>query len=97
MALLDDIKKALRVTHTALDSEITDLIEEARQDLIQSGVSSSKANDVTDSLIKRAIRTYCRANFITDIDQAERFQESYNMLKIHLALSGDYTEGDVIA
>ena len=38
MAMLDDVKIALRVSHTALNSEITDLIAAARQDLILSGI-----------------------------------------------------------
>jgi hypothetical protein len=32
MAMLADVKVALRITHTALDTEITDLIAAARQD-----------------------------------------------------------------
>ncbi len=31
-----------------------------------------------------------KANFIADAKESERFQESYKMLKIHLALAGDY-------
>lgn len=88
--MLVDIKKALRVSHNALDDEITDLIEAARHDLMLSGVSSTKANDVADPLIKRAIKTYCKAEFISEVKEAERFQQSYNMLKTHLTLAGDY-------
>lgn len=49
-----------------------------------------KANDDTDPLIKRAIITYVKANFISDAKEAERFLASYNMLKNHLTLAGDY-------
>ncbi|MCC2429872.1 head-tail connector protein [Bacillus paranthracis] len=87
---LDDIKIALRVSHNALDSDISDLIEEARHDLMLSGVSSKKANDDTDPLIKRAIKTYCKAEFTSDARESERFKTSYNMLKNHLTLAGDY-------
>lgn len=90
MLLLDDVKLALRVTNNALDSEITDLIAAARQDLILSGISSERANSDTDTLIKRAIISYCKANFGYDNPEADRFQQSYLMLKIHLALAGDY-------
>lgn len=88
--LLDDIKTTLRVSHNALDNDISDLIEEARHDLMLSGVSSKKANEDTDPLIKRAIKTYCKAEFTSDAREAERFKTSYNMLKNHLTLAGDY-------
>ncbi|PDY48450.1 head-tail connector protein [Bacillus pseudomycoides] len=88
--MLDVVKKSLRISHNALDDEISDLIEAARHDLMLSGVSSEKANVDTDQLIKRAIITYVKANFIPDAKEAERFQLSYNMLRNHLTLAGDY-------
>lgn len=94
--MLNAIKIALRISHTAFDGEITDLIEAARQDLILSGVSSIKANDDTDQLIKRAVSTYVKANFGFDNPDAVRLQESYTMLKQHLALAGDYKEVPVV-
>ncbi|PHE70875.1 head-tail connector protein [Bacillus wiedmannii] len=88
--MLEIVKRALRVSHNALDDEIDDLIEAARTDLKLSGVSGFKSNDDTDPLIKRAIIMYTKANFIADVKEAERFQLSYNMLKNHLTLAGDY-------
>ena len=88
--MLDAVKIALRITHNALDNEILDLIESGRYDLKLSGVSGFKSNDDTDPLIKRAIIMYAKANFIADAKEAERFQLSYNMLKNHLTLAGDY-------
>ena len=88
--MLTEVKMALRVSHSVLDGEINDLIEAARHDLMLSGVSVLKAKDDTDPLIKRAIITYTKANFITDDAAAERFLKSYNMLKNHLTLAGDY-------
>jgi uncharacterized phage protein (predicted DNA packaging) len=88
--MLETVKKALRVSHDALDDEISDLIEAARYDLKLSGVSGFKSNDDTDPLIKRTIITYTKANFIPDAKESERFQLSYNMLKNHLTLAGDY-------
>jgi uncharacterized phage protein (predicted DNA packaging) len=90
--LLDDVKQVLRISHTALDTEVQDLIDAARLDLIQSGIAAEKANDDTDPLIKRAIMTYCKSSFGYDNPEADRFQQSYDMLKIHLALAGDYHE-----
>jgi uncharacterized phage protein (predicted DNA packaging) len=88
--MLNDIKIALRISHEALDTELLDLIEAARHDLTLSGVSSVKVKDETDPLIKRAIITYCKANFGYDNPDAVRFQESYNSLKQHLSIAGDY-------
>ncbi|PEP90925.1 head-tail connector protein [Bacillus toyonensis] len=88
--MLESVKVALRITHSRLDNEIIDVMEAARHDLMLSGVSRLKINDDTDPLIKRAIITYTKANFIPDVKEAERFQLSYNMLKNHLTLAGDY-------
>lgn len=94
MALLDDVKQALRISidNTIFDTEVNDLIGAARLDLIQSGVSADKVNLDTDPLIKRAIIVYCKANFGYDNPEADRFQKSYDMLKQHLSLAGDYRE-----
>ena len=90
MALIDDVKLALRVTSIDFDTEIQDLIDSAKADLQLSGVVKL---DETDPLIKRAITTYCKANFGYDNPEADRFQRSYDLLKMHLALSADYTGG----
>lgn len=91
MAMLDDVKLALRVSHSALNGEITDLIAAARQDLILSGILPAKANSDTDSLIKRAVVTYVKAHFGWDNPDHERLLSAYGQLKLHLTLAGDYT------
>jgi uncharacterized phage protein (predicted DNA packaging) len=90
MAILDDVKKALRISGNVLDTEVQDLIDAAEADLQLSGVHSSKIAD-SDPLIKRAITVYCKAHFGWDNPEAERFAQSYIMLKQHLALSIEYT------
>ena len=87
---LDDMKTALRITNTAYDIEIADLISSARSDLILSGVTDTKANSDVDALIKRAISVYVKANFGWANVDAERLQKSYDMLKNHISLSLDY-------
>jgi uncharacterized phage protein (predicted DNA packaging) len=97
--LLDSIKKSLRITHGALNDEIEDVIDAARSDLKLSGISSVKADAETDidPLIKRAITVYVKANFGSDNPDADRLQKSYDLLKNHLTLAGDYIgTGDVI-
>lgn len=87
--MLEKVKKALRIASltTAFDDEIDDLIEEAKADLRLAGVFFT---DETDPLIERAVKTYCKANFGFDNPDADRFQKSYDMLKQHLSLAGDY-------
>ncbi len=87
--MLQKIKDALRVSGSALDIEIQDLIEAAQADLRLSGITKGE----TDPLIIRAITIYCKAHFgYEEPAQAELFMKSYNALKVHLALSREYTE-----
>jgi uncharacterized phage protein (predicted DNA packaging) len=76
----------------AFDTEVQDLIDAARQDLKLAGISSVKADaeDDIDPLIKRAITTYAKANFGYDNPDADRLKDSYESLKNHMSLSGDY-------
>ena len=90
MAMLDDVKLALRVDGNDLDSELQSLIDAARADLKLAGVSAEKADSDDDPLIRRAIITYCRAHFDVDDWVFERLLQSYDMLKAHLSLAEDY-------
>lgn len=89
MDILSDVRLNLRVNNTALDIEIQDLIDAAKADLALSGIHPNKIVD-TDPLIKRAIIVYCKAHFGWNNPDADRLQRSYEMLKEHLALAGDY-------
>ena len=91
MAILDDVKVALRIAATTnnFDTEIQDLINAAIADLKMAGVVADKAVD-SDALIKRAIVTYCKSHFGYDNPDASRFWQSYESLKSHLVLAGDY-------
>lgn len=87
--MLEDVKLSLRISTNDFDAEIQDLIDAAKMDLELSGVNNLVD---TDSLIKRAVTLYCKANFGYDNPDAKRFMDSYVMLKTHLTLSSDYTE-----
>ena len=69
---LAKIKRAVRVVSTASDitTELTDLIEECRADLVQLGVLSTKANDETDVLVLGAVRSFVRWKFAQDEKEA---------------------------
>lgn len=85
--MLENIKLALRIKTNAFDLEINGLIESAKLDLSISGVFKV---DESDPLIAQAIKTYCKANFGLDNTDSEKYQKSYDMLKQHLSLCGDY-------
>lgn len=88
MALINDVKMALRVTTTAFDSEITDLIDAAVADL---GIAGVEAIDTADALVKRAVITYCRANFGSP-EEYERLKASYDEQKAQLGMATGYTD-----
>ena len=88
---LVSIKAALRIGSTtdAYDNEIDDLINAAKIDLARVGVLEVKL-DGADSLVRKAITAYCKANFGWNNPDAERLQAAYEQLKKDLSLSADY-------
>jgi uncharacterized phage protein (predicted DNA packaging) len=94
--MLEEIKRTLRINTSFYDQEILDLIDGAKLDLVISGITAIKANDELDPLIKRAITTYCKANFGWNNPDADRLGQSYSMLKIHLSLCSEYNGGDAV-
>jgi uncharacterized phage protein (predicted DNA packaging) len=95
MALIDDVKLALRISSSAFNTEVTDLIASARSDLKLSGVLPSIANATNpDPLIKRFITVYVKAHFGMDNPDSDKLMHAASMLKAHLTLSQEYTESD---
>lgn len=88
--MLEKVKLSLRIKSDAFNVEILEMIEAAKLDLSISGIK--KINE-DDPLIQQAIKTYCKSNFGLDNKDSEKYQKSYNMLKEHLALCGDYNVG----
>ncbi|RSL32664.1 DNA-packaging protein [Salibacterium salarium] len=87
--MLESVKKALRISNNVFDDEVQGLIDAAKMDLEQSGVDPEVINE-DDPLIKRAVTVYCKAEFGYDNPDAGRFRDSYESLKNHLSLAGDY-------
>ena len=88
MAVLDDVKLALRVTTNAFDSELLDLIIAAQNDLGVAGVTETTTDD---PLVKRAVVTYCRVHFGTP-DDYERMKRSYDEQKAQLSTHTGHTD-----
>lgn len=74
MALLDDVKTALRISHNALDTDIAQTIIIAQQELLRSGVVNI---DTTEPLIAEAIKTYCLEKYSDDNNTADRYGKSF--------------------
>lgn len=91
----EEVKSALRVDGSELDYEIQSLIDAAVADLILAGVDATKAQAMTDPLIRRAVIVYCQANFDYADKSADRLTKSYEMLKAHLSLAADYRAAEV--
>lgn len=89
--LLNDVKKALRISSSHFDDELMTLIESARLDMIQSGISFDKAHS-DDFLIKQTIVFYCKGHFGYDNPDANRFMAAYHSNLNKLSFVGDYRE-----
>ena len=88
--MLDAVKKACRVTAAAYDDELTDLIAAAKADLTLAGVAQERADDETDPLIRRAVKTFCRMNFGAP-ENYEKLKASYDEQKAQLQGASGYT------
>ena len=86
--LLEKVKLALRITTTAFDGEITDLIAAALADL---GIAGVLIEYEMEPLIIRAVTTYCRANFGQPEDY-ERMKAAYDEQKAQLRTATGYTD-----
>lgn len=85
MALLDDIKLALRVTTDALDPEVEMLVSSALTDMERAGVNPALLavdgkGDLPNGMVKNAVTTWCKANFGYDNAEAGRFEAVYDRL-----------------
>ena len=93
--LKEKVKLALRITTTAFDSEIDDLINAALLDLGIAGVydvtnSAPFSDATTDALVIRAVVTYCKVNF-GEPDEYDRLKASYDEQKAQLQTATGYT------
>lgn len=86
--MIEKVKLALRITTTAFDSEIEDLISAALADLGIAGVENAVE---TDPLIVRAVITYCKANF-GESDEYDRLKAAYDEQKAQFQMATGYTD-----
>ena len=89
MTFLADVKKVLRISSSAFDTEINNLISAAEEDLKIFSIVPEKVVD-TDPLVRNAIITYVKAQFGWDNPDAEKLMTSYESQKSALALVRKY-------
>lgn len=93
MALLNDVKMALRVTTEAYDTELTELINSAKKDLGIAGVEIPE----NDAVVNTAIKTYCKINFGTpNPANWEYLKKSYDEQKAQLSTSSTYSDFSMV-
>lgn len=85
--MLDKVKLALRISTTAYDEELTDLIAAAKIDL---GIAGVVIPAEIDEIIVRAIITYCKMNF-GNPENFELLKKSYDEQKAQLTTATGYT------
>ena len=91
--LLEKAKLALRITTSAYDTEIQDLIDAAQLDLGIAGVVLLPS--ALDALCQRAILTYVRLNFGSPPDY-DRLKASYDEQKGQLRIATGYTDWEAV-
>mgnify|MGYP006988877643 CR=1 FL=1 len=87
MVTIDQVKMALRITASAFDAEINDLIEAAKADLNIAGVVLPSN---LDAICTRAVITYCKMHF-GEPDEYGRLKDSYDEQKAQLSMASGYT------
>ena len=87
MAMIDDVRLALRITTTAFDNELTVLIGAAKLDL---GIAGVTLPAELDDICKTAIITYCKIHF-GQPDDYDRLKASYDEQKAQLSMATGYT------
>lgn len=87
--MLAKVKLALRVTTTAYDNDLNDLINAAKIDL---GIAGVVLPTTLDAVCERAIITYCKLHFLGLSDNEwDRLKASYDEQKAQLTTATGYT------
>lgn len=85
--IIAKVKTDLRISHTALDTDLSDIIDACAADLRIVGVQVAEPPDKT---ILAAIKLYCRAAYTDDTDKAEAYMARYNAMKATLMMAEGY-------
>lgn len=81
MSLLDDVRVAVRVSHSATDVEIQMWIDAALADMKRVGVREELLLDASPAaLVKAAVVCYVKANYGYDVEERPQFSDSYRRI-----------------
>lgn len=88
--LINKAKLAARITTTAFDDQVDDLLEAAMLDM---GVAGVEVPETLDTLVETAAITYFRMHF-GQPDDYDRLKASYDEQKAQLVTCTGYTSWD---
>ena len=90
---LTKLLRAVRIrnANAEITTEVTDLCEEARLDLMTLGVLPERATDETDPLILGAVRSFVRWKMAADDREAAWNMNDYLLQRDELRRRGTYT------
>jgi hypothetical protein len=88
-ATLTAVKLAMRISHTALDDDITAEIAACMKDLEIVGVDKDSVAE-SDPIILNAIKLWCKANMTDDVAKQSAYRQAYDALKATLIMSTGY-------
>ena len=82
------VKMSLRISTSAFDTELAELVEACKLDLKMKGVQKI---DESENLTRQAIKLYCRANFANgDTKERELYADRYEKLAAAMSLCSYY-------
>jgi len=85
--MLAKVKHSLRITNTAFDVEVQDLIDAAILDLSLGGITKLDQDNKT---IIQAVTLYCKSHFGLENKDSVKYGQSYEWLKTRLSLSREF-------
>ena len=88
MATIDKVRMALRITTTAYDEELTDLIAASKADM---GIAGVEVPQTLDEIVIKAVITYCKMSFGIP-DDYDKLKKSYDEQKAQLVTATGYTD-----
>lgn len=91
MALLDDVKVALRVSGSATDSEVSMWVGAALADMERVGIDPAMLGDDPPALVKAAVACYAKARYGYDVEERAQFEASYRSIVCDLMNSSANT------
>lgn len=77
MAVIDDVKTALRISHFNLDKLLTKQIAMAKAEMLRNGMSENVVNDESNLLVTDAIITFCQMRNADTILESQNYTESW--------------------